>query len=257
MRLSLPRVIPIEVWDLPVAGKLLQEWRDDASFSTRIATMVIALRDAPPTAFSARARATAAAISRVHLVGGAADEMISAAIGKRGVPCSYSADPFAAALAGAALRPGALCADIGQTAIKLVHGDRAWRIERDLEQAPLRDGVPLAERSSVRRSTLAFLASVLHTSDSPHASAVSSLVLALPCELDDAGAPRSCSYCWPDPDRELVDDLRRLTGHPIEILNDAELAALAASLDPAVPHDATTLVLTIGFGVGGALLEPR
>jgi len=253
MRISLPRVIPIEVWDLPVAGKLLQEWRDDATFAERVAEMVIALRTAPPVAFTARARATAAAISHVHLVGGAADETISTTIAGRGVPCTYSADPFAAARAGAALRPGVVCADIGQTAIKLVHGNRAWRIERDLEQAPLRDGVPLAERSSARRSTLAFLASTMREA----AMEASSLVLALPCELDETGAPRSCTYCWPDPDPELVEDLRRLTGHPIEILNDAELAAIAASLDPAVPRDATALVLTIGFAVGGALLEPR
>jgi predicted NBD/HSP70 family sugar kinase len=79
-------------------------------------------------------------------------------------------------------------------------------------------------------------------------------VLGLPCELDDAGLPRSCTYCWPDPDPHLIPDLARLANRSIEVANDAELAACAAA--PMVPRDRTTLVLTVGFGVGGALLLP-
>ena len=39
------------------------------------------------------------------------------------------------------------------------------------------------------------------------------------------------------------------------VLNDAELAAVAAGLDPRT-HGKLTLVLTLGFGVGAALRLP-
>jgi predicted NBD/HSP70 family sugar kinase len=41
---------------------------------------------------------------------------------------------------------------------------------------------------------------------------------------------------------------------PVFALNDAELAAYAASLDSRVPRHATTLVLTLGRYVGAAVL---
>lgn len=231
-RLALPNIVPLEVWDLPVAGKLLQEWRRDPSFAEKLAVVVRSLRDSYP-------------LAHVHLVGGGVDDAIVAAMP---LPATDDRDPFAAARAGARYRPGALCADVGQTAIKLVHGERAWRIERDFTRAPFRDYVSFANREQARASTIALLAEVVP----PHPS----IVLGLPCELDPAGIPRSCTYCFRDPDPELLVELATRLGASIEVVNDAELAALAARADPRVPRDTTTLVLTIGFGVGGALLLP-
>ncbi|HEV7559001.1 MAG TPA: hypothetical protein VGO00_26190, partial [Kofleriaceae bacterium] len=59
----------------------------------------------------------------------------------------------------------------------------------------------------------------------------------------------SCTYCWRDPDPDLVPELERASGATIQIINDAVLAAHAAPRRPG-----TTLVLTIGFGVGAALV---
>lgn len=252
MRLRLPLVIPLEVWDLPVAGRLLQGWRSDPAFDVRLAAVARSIREAPPSTFSARARAAAAEIAHVHLVGGGATDATSATITAHcGLSCTRSAEPFAPARAGATLRPDALCADVGQTAIKLVHRDREWRVERDLVRAPMRDDVPDDQRASARASTVQFLGMLLASN---HATRI---VLALPCELDEAGVPRSCTYCWRDPDPDLVPELVRMVGCSIEIVNDAELAALAATAHGLVPRDRTTLVLTVGFGVGAALLLPR
>jgi hypothetical protein len=245
-------VIPLEIWDLPVAGKLLQEWRDDATFPARVGDAVVALVAAPATlrAWDGAMRAwdelslrAIAAIRHVHVAGGGATRAVEAAIAARGFTCSRDDDPFTAARWGA--RMHGLCADVGQTSIKLARAAgqiEVRRIARDLSRAPLRDEVPLDHRDAARETTLDFLASLLVGS--------SRALVALPCEIV-AGVPRSCSYCWRDPDPDLVPELARRSGATIEIVNDAVLAALAAPA-AAVP----TLVVTIGFGVGGAILLP-
>ncbi len=232
-------IVAIEVWDLAVGGRLLQEWRDDAAFVERVADAVVAVTRAPPVAWSPEARALAPAIARVHLVGGAADDAACAAIAARGLPCTRSRDPFAAARAAAV--EGVLGVDVGQTGIKLALGDRVWRVARDHARAPLRDGV--ADREAARASTIAFLAETI-AGHAPRA------VVGLPCELPADGIPRSCSYAWRDPDPTLVAELAAAAGTELTVLNDAVLAAIAARAELTGP----ALVLTLGFGVGGALV---
>ena len=235
-------VIPVEIWDLPVGGKLLQEWRDDPSFPERVAEAAVSA--ATLRAWDAATARALAAVRHVHLAGGGATAAIEAAIAARGPRCTRDDDPFTAARFGA--RTHGLCADIGQTSIKFARaaapGVDVVRIPRDPARAPMRDEVPGDQRDAARTTTIDFLASLL-------AGARTALV-ALPCEII-AGVPRSCSYCWRDPDPDLVPDLARRSGAAIDIVNDAVLAAHAAP----VPRD-PTLVLTIGFGVGGAILLP-
>jgi len=42
---------------------------------------------------------------------------------------------------------------------------------------------------------------------------------------------------------------------PVWVLNDAELAALGALVDPRMEGCRKVLVLTLGFGIGAALVE--
>jgi hypothetical protein len=236
-KLRPPDVEPLEVWDLPVADKLLQMWRTDASFPIRVASAVAQVRQDHPE------------LAHVHLAGGGASAEIAAAIAEGGLPVSRDDDPFAAARAGAALVPGAGCADVGQTAVKLAFAGRAWRVDRDLSRAPLRDGVPFADRAAARATTIAALGEVLAT------TGAAQLVVALPCEFTPAGEPGGCTYCWSDPDPLLLAELARAARVELVALNDAELAAVAAA--PHLPVDRWSLVLTIGFGVGAALRRPR
>ena len=81
------------------------------------------------------------------------------------------------------------------------------------------------------------------------------LVVALPSRLDDAGVPEGSSYIGMAGDALLLPDVVAAAGlgdTGILVLNDAELAAHSARLTARV--QAGTLVLTIGFGVGAALL---
>lgn len=85
------------------------------------------------------------------------------------------------------------------------------------------------------------------------------IVLALPCSINDALEPGACTYGW-ESATELVPRVfanlqarGRVTGAARGVvLNDAELAAEAAR---AHGIDTPALVLTLGFGPGGALLR--
>jgi hypothetical protein len=250
-------VTPIEVWDLPVDGEPLQSWRAHPSFPGRLARVVRGVVHEPPARWGARARALADRVRDVYLLGGgAAAPGAVEAITSAGFRCTVAEDPiFAAARAGLSLVPGGtFCADIGQTAVKLVAHGRAWQVARPLDRAPLREEVPVENRARARRSTVGFLAEALATAEPVDGRAV----LALPCEISDDGALAGCTYCWDSPDGALIGDLAREAGLSpgrVLVMNDAELAAVAADRDPRLPRAAVVLVLTLGFGVGGALLE--
>ena len=242
-RLRPTDVRPLEIWNAPVAGRPLCDWQQREEFPEALAELVQRLRHE-------------LRFTRVHLLGGGALRPGLAAM----LDATVAADPiFAAARAGS--ERGVACADVGQTAIKLVAGASTFTRPRDLSRARLVNvpTIPLpddATSASARESTLQFLAESLAllapllaaTAMRPDAFCL----LALPCELDDACNLASCTYAW-EP-RDLA-GLLRAAGVPHErvlVLNDAELAALAVERDPRAPRE-RTLVLTIGFGVGAAL----
>jgi hypothetical protein len=161
---------------------------------------------------------------RVHLLGGGARrEGVAQAL-----HATISADPlFAAVRAGAHIAPA--CADVGQTAIKLSQAGRVWSLRRD-----------------ETRPALELIADALSQLSGP-------CLLALPCALDDDLRLTGCSYAWHADDLAPLLRAARLDEETALIMNDAELAAVAA-LDE-IPPAGRTLVLTLGFGVGAALLR--
>lgn len=258
MRLHVPRVLPVEVWDFPVEGRLLQAWRHEPFFPEAVARVVRGVRESPPTDWTPRARELARNIRHVHLMGGGAElPGLLPSVVSAGVDATVAPAPrFIAARMGATRLglPDAVCLDVGQTSIKLATRERLWCVERDLTLAPMRDTVPQEQRPRVRNETVRYLASVF----APAVREGAPVVLALPCEWTEEGLPMSCSYCWPARDAHLLADLAAASGFSLDalhVLNDAELAAAVADADPRLPSDALVLVLTIGFGVGGALLE--
>jgi predicted NBD/HSP70 family sugar kinase len=251
VRLGLPDVASLELWDAPVDGHPLQHWRHHPTFARRLAravTEVVVAEDMT---------AAAARIRRVHLLGGGATAAIADALAHAGLQVSLDPDPtFAAVRAGprAVGRPTDLCADVGQTSIKLWDGHDAWRVERPRE-LPVRAPDSGPASPAQRSATLDFIADALGAR--PDAG---TLLLALPCALADNGAPTRCSYAWGDPDPTWLDELRTrlgLAADAILVVNDARLAAVAASRDPRLDPTAPTLVLTIGFGVGAAILGAK
>ncbi len=255
-RLRPPGVTPIEVWDLPVGGRTLQHFRREPGFGAALAEAVRGVIASPPRQWLPEARERTREVKSVYLVGGGVTPGLTA---QMPVPCTVSEDlVFGAARAGLALisSPYASCLDVGQTSLKWVDRHRAERIERDLLAAPVRDDCPLAERFAARASTIQFIGGVLGRS-----SAVGGpVLLALPCKIDDDCSTSGCTYCWSNPDPMLPGELAAAAGLDasfLQLINDGELAAICANRDPRLQRDGVVLVLTIGFAVGGALLEPR
>jgi len=253
-------VTPLELWDFRLDGRPLQFWLSHVTFPLKLAGMVAALRENPPMEWPSATRARMRSVSHVHLAGGGANRpALVSTLGAQRLNATVAGDPvFGSARAGQRLLKGTqvLCADVGQTSVKLARGDWTWRVERDLVQAPRIDDVWPAGRSEARDSTIGFLTRAIATG----ANTADALVLALPCEVTDDGACLASSYCWEAPDAGLLDELVLGLGFrpdAVGVLNDAELAAVAATGDDRVPRGETILVLTVGHGVGAALLDPR
>ena len=138
--------------------------------------------------------------------------------------------------------------DLGQTAAKVQVGAHRQRHPRDWTRIP-RSPADLAAAQDALRAWLVGLLRGLGPLDA--------LVLGLPCELGADGALGPCTWPWADGDDRLIPTILAEAGLqdvPALLLNDAELAAASAALDPRCAHG-TTLVLTLGFGVGGAVLS--
>lgn len=286
-RLRFAGVHPVELWDAPCRGGILQDFRHDARLAEALAEVVRDLPGRLATAHGARAAPAraAASIAHVHLLGGGVGEALRAQLAARlssrmsaaapaGTPapiCSLGTNAtFAAAHAGlrrlhelhAAQAP--LAVDVGQTSLKVCSARGSWRVERDLERAPLRHDVDEASALEARRRTRAFVSEVVAAHGPCDA-----LLVALPSELLAEGRLGPCTYAWGDDDAWLTAVAERAgAGARLAIANDAELAgaawldvrtaAPAAASAPAAPGEsAATLVLTAGYGIGAALVEPR
>jgi hypothetical protein len=142
--------------------------------------------------------------------------------------------------------------DVGQTGIKASLDGRRLVVERDRQALPFEfidpSGAPPRASGMRLSAAAAFIGGAIAELDA------SALVLALPCPLDDACVPGPCTYGW-EGETRLVQAILEASGRSFRevlVLNDAELAAETARL--ACPGR-RTLVITLGFGPGGALLE--
>ncbi len=149
--------------------------------------------------------------------------------------------------------------DVGQTGIKLSLGGRRLVVERDIRALPFEfidpSGAPPRASNTRLQTAAAFIggaiAELVRAPEGPPLA----LVLALPCPLDDACVPGPCTYGWEGEARlvEAILEKCRQNFREVVVLNDAELVAETARL--ARPRE-RLLVLTLGFGPGGALLTP-
>jgi hypothetical protein len=258
-RLRLSSVRALELWDLLTERGPLWECRDLPAFPTllmRAIDDVLAGKarraGGPPPPEDCRR------IGHLFLGGGGSHAPGLAEALERGpLPFCLSADgAFVGEAGGLALLCQAglagLVVDVGQTAIKVSTLSRRLLVPRCFEQLPVGAADGLA-RQALRDLVAGAIRQALPFP-------VEAIVLALPCELDEDCLPGPCSYACLEGDDTFIEEVLRaagLEGVPAFILNDAELAAASARLSPDVPADRVTLVLTLGFGVGAALLMPE
>jgi len=243
--------VPLEVWDLVIDGATLYEADRGVGFGAVLGRAVEQLIDGIAVSESWPGFPEACReIERVVLVGGAAGTVVW-----RGrVPATVARDAELCAerggraiLARAGVR--GLVVDLGQSRLK-VSGVERRVLGRDLGRIPI-SARPVDGRG--REALVEFVADALREAvaeECPEA-----LVLALPCEIGDDGAVGTCSYPW-DAGSPIVQEILLRAGLarlPGWLLNDAELAAIGVAEDE--PGDGVTLVLTLGFGVGAALVR--
>lgn len=171
--------------------------------------------------------------------------------------CISSHGRFAAAPGGRRLLasmgcPRGVVVDVGQTAVKVSVPGRRTLVERD---GPGEDVEQVAD--AIVRGIAG--------------SCGRGLLLALPCEIDDALVPGASTYLSWEGDATLVPRLVRAVHarlpllHPVRrhdapvlVLNDAELVALSAACElpgGPLPEAGSVLAMTLGHGPGAALLR--
>lgn len=149
-------------------------------------------------------------------------------------------------------------ADLGKSQLKLSAPGWRWQFARDWKRLRSSCQVTLQEVPTQRRRLREFIALKLQTAMAESSLRPQALVFALPSRLDDEGAPGTSSYAGMQGDRTLLRDaadLAGLPGLPLFVLNDAELAALGARSDARLAEFHKVLVLTLGFGIGAALMH--
>jgi hypothetical protein len=185
-------------------------------------------------------------LGHIHFTGGGVER---APLVLQGVDVSITVaekSRFAAARAGRSIAGTPVVVDVGQSSTKVVFGDAERVFDRP---------AGLDRTSGTRDAFVAYVSGAIRetlANEQPRAG-----VLALPCIVEEDLRVRVGTYPYPDGDPKLVSDIviaAGLDAVPVFALNDAELAAHAASLDSRVPRDATTLILTLGRFVGAAVL---
>ncbi len=258
-----PGIVPLELWDLCVGDAILWGLMDQPDFP---AIFVRALEELHAGRAISRSDGPVSDAARGFDAvfiggGGAGNPRLRTALAEAPWPVLFGVDEvYVGSRGGHALLAqhglAGIVADLGQTRLKVSWGEKRWDFARDFARLPLReDGAspaPAGQRAALR----AFLCGHLAHCGT---AAPEGIVLALPARLDDTGSPEGSSYVGMAGDAQLVPDVLRRLGWedaPNWLVNDAELAAMTARLDERVRPEDRTLVLTLGFGLGAALLLP-
>jgi hypothetical protein len=244
-------VTPFELWDLEVDGRTLFERRGEPGFADVLASAIVLLRDGRAVTRSATPLPPACRdIGAVVIGGGGASMRTCEAVRQVGLPAdllpgaAYVGERGGFALLAAVRIDDGVVVDVGQSSIKISSPAGRVRIARsDYADADVEVDGP------------AFLAHALDVAEITQSTR--GIVLALPCAIDGAGTLGACSYAgFEGRTDRLAECLASagLGGIPTWLVNDAELAALSAAEPSSYARATTRLVLTVGFGVGGALL---
>ena len=264
-----PGVRPLEVWNLPVPGgelwQRLGAARIEEMAGSEAGAVDLSLAEALVDAVTvARRRWTFGAVA----VGGGllARPGLAAAVASAAVGCPLTILPggrFASEPGGLALLEesdfaGGMVVDVGQTSIKGSCRGRRFVRKRDVKTLPrLLIGMPKpqgADMTALVAHAADFVAGFIRELREAARPSSPGLILALPCPIDDALLPGACTYGW-EGAADLVPRILAGAGPPLDVrvVNDAELLAESA-LRRGVRRPA--LCLSLGFGPGGALLEP-
>lgn len=249
-----PRLSGLELWRGMARGVRLDQLRDSRSeYFQGLREFLVCLHRGEAAADDPRETAAlrhAAGFSRAVLCGGdAAHPALPTILCAGGLPFCIEIDasgPYAAWRGAMHIfqsmewRRG-VALDLGQTGLKVMSPSGNWTVPRDAALVPLGAGAlsPATGRARLRSLIREGLSRVAEPADG--------IVLALPVALDSGGVAQPASY--PGLFGPVQPIFAGLFDCPSVLLNDAVLAALG--FPPG--QRGKTLVVTLGFGIGGAL----
>ncbi len=237
-RLKLENRHSLEIWDVLIDGKTLWEWQEHADYIQKLELGLEAIKTGSAhTKSKGKVLRKAKDFEKVFFTGGRSRNKKL-----RGVfsAAQFSENSiFEASEAALARWPDALVIDVGQTQIKISYGEKRETFARDYDLLPV-------GKHSKKGSLLDYIKQSLPSIQPEH------IILALPCYIHDDLTLGGSSYAEMKQNPTLLHDLT-LT-YPTakwQVINDAELATLCVN-----DCREKTLVLTLGFGIGGCIVEP-
>lgn len=257
-----PEIVPFEVWDLVVDGSLWAEHFYAPDFPHALRRGIKTLRDGRGvTRSNGPVPSCVAGFEAVFLSGGRSGEQrrfaelagIATAVAEEGVFGGVAGGLHWLRLHGLS----GWVLDLGQSQLKLATSGHRWAFQRDSTRLRAAGEVPPCGVPAQRRRLREFVALKLKMALTESQRRPDVLVCALPTRLGDDGTPLGGNYAGLRGYREMIPDalqMAGLSGVPAFILNDAELAAHGARHDPRLMPFRKILVLTLGFGIGAALV---
>lgn len=266
-RVRWPGVLPVEVGDLLVDGMEFRErvlaWGLGATVRRAIELLHAgegATRSNGPLSSSV------ANFDAVLLVGGRAREtdLGPSLAGLKPAICFGTEGIFAGESGGFRILDqrglSGWVLDLGQSQLKLAMPGRRMVFPRDAARLRAVGEVSSQELPAQRRRLREFMALPLRRAAAETCSWPQALVVAIPARLADDGTPETGHYAGLRGYRELIPDMLGVAGFvdvPVFVLNDAELAAVSAGADARLAEFSRILVLTLGFGIGAAVVSRR
>ncbi|MES2597566.1 MAG: hypothetical protein V4662_19620 [Verrucomicrobiota bacterium] len=262
-RLRPSGILPLELWDLLMPdGSILWHHMQSPDFGERLHTVISQVwHGEAATQSEGKVSESIRGFHTLHLTGGGAPSVYEKV--QRG-PWSATTlsleTTFGSATGGRALLAerglDGWVLDVGQSGFKISDASVRLQKPRDWNRLPLRDGLTSADIPNQRAELRHSLAKLLMEMHEAVGEWPRSIIAGLPSRLDDQGVPEDCSYIGMKGDSALIPDAMQLAGMPdvpLFVLNDAELAAVSAQHEFALMKPA--LLLTLGFGVGGAMIH--
>jgi hypothetical protein len=264
-RVRHPEISPLEISDFQVGGASLWEWSQGPGYPAALRRALERLHAGRSVARPGDAILTrVAGFDSVFVTGGRSEDTeLRDEFSRLPRPATYAADPVFGGERGGfeLLRTRGLSGwvvDLGKSQLKLAAPERHWIFPRDWTRLPPAGHVSLSAIPAQRRRLREFIALGLQWARADTGTHPQALAFALPCRLGDCGVPGSSSYAGMRNDGTLLSDALESAGLadiPLLVLNDAELAAHSALSDERLAAFRKILVLTLGFGIGAALIH--
>ncbi len=253
-------VIPLELWDTIIPEGILWEQMNSSDLAKNLLYVVRRLKSRTLVTRSGYVTpAQAQDFKQIVITGGGATyERMSFFKNNSEWPVAIIEDAFVGEHGAQILFDEIkelLIVDLGQTSIKVSAGGKRFQYARDFVELPIRDDDESREITWYRDKLRDFTTSSIRDSLTQSDFIPNKVVFALPCDFDQNEVPGGSSYIGMKGAANLIPDIlehSNLTGLPTYVLNDAELAAVAAR---ALVKENTEpiLVITVGFGIGAAV----